>query len=285
MIRKALAWPLLAIVIVAAVALYKFFEYRRHSASLAARLEQIVPPGKHPEIPCAGVAAKRPLVLLALGQSNAGNHGSPPARPEEPLTLFADGKCIEASDPLPGATGTGGSIWQRLPTLLSAEKDSRPIVLSVLAVDATSIEDWTSPRSPLNSRLAAHLASMHRAGLAPALVLWQQGEADARTGTGQDDYAAGLARLAATLNEASGNAPIILARSTICQSAPNAAIRRAIAASASADRRFRLGPDTDVLSGETFRTGCHLTAEGLDSAAKMWATAISTEASTISSRQ
>ena len=45
----------------------------------------------------------------------------------------------------------------------------------------------------------------------------------------------------------------------------------------SSDLRFRLGPDMDTLSGNTFRNGCHLTEIGLGSAAKMWAATISAE--------
>lgn len=283
MSRSALSYALLAVAVMAAAALYRLLEQRRHGASLDARLAQIVAPGTHP-IPCSDVAATRPLVLLALGQSNAGNHGAPSARAAPPVTLIAEGQCLTATDPLPGGTGTGGSIWQRLPALLSAPQGARPVVLSVLsvlAVDATSIADWTAAQSPLRERLAAHVAAMRRLDLAPALVLWQHGEADARGGTSAADYAAGLGRLAAALSEAGANAPIVLARSTICQSAPNGAIRSAIAASVANDRRFRLGPDTDTLSSDAFRTGCHLTADGLDSAAKMWAATISSEASTI----
>jgi len=281
MSRRTLSCALLAVAVMAAAALYQWVAHHPHGAPLNARLAQIVAPGKHAQIPCAELAATRPLVLLALGQSNAGNHGAPSARAAAPVTLIAEGKCLTAADPLPGATGTGGSIWQRLPALLSAPLDARPVVLSVLAVDATSIADWTEAQSPLRERLAAQVAAMHRLGLAPALVLWQQGEADARDGTSEADYAAGLGRLAAALSEAGTNAPIVLARSTICQSAPNSAIRNAIEASVANDRRFRLGPDTDTLSSDAFRTGCHLTADGLDSAAKMWAATISSEASTI----
>lgn len=278
--RRTLACSLLAIASLAALSAYSLAE-RRHSPSLSTRLEQIVPVAGHREISCAEVAASRPLVLLALGQSNAGNHGSPSSRATEPLTLIAEGKCIVASDPLPGGTGTGGSIWQRLPAELAMQKYARPVVLSVIAVDATTIDDWTDPLSPLGKRLNAHVASMLRLGLAPALALWQQGEADARIGTGANDYASGLSRLAAMLSEAGAVAPIILARSTVCRSAPNTSIRSAIESIATNDRRFRLGPDTDTLSSDTFRNGCHLTSDGLDSAAKLWAAAIIGQASTI----
>lgn len=63
---------------------------------------------------------------------------------------------------------------------------------------------------------------------------------------------------------------------------PNTALRSAIESIATKDRRFRLGPDSDTLSSGTFRNGCHLTSDGLDSAAKLWAAAIIGQASTIS---
>jgi len=278
--RRTLACSLLAIAGIAALAAYGFTG-RRHDPSLSARLEQIVAVTSQREISCAEAAASRPLVVLALGQSNAGNHGAPLGHPAEPLTLIAEGRCIKASDPLPGGTGTGGSIWQRLPASLAAQKYPRPLVVSVLAIDATSIADWTNTRSPLRARLVAHVASMRHLGLPPDLVLWQQGEADARTGTAANDYVSGLGRLAATLSEAGSSAPIILAHSTVCRSAPNTALRNAVQDLVSGDRRFRLGPDTDTLADDTFRIGCHLTSEGLDSAANMWAAAIISQGSTI----
>lgn len=279
--RRILACSLLTIASLATFAVYSLVE-RRNGTSLSTRLEQIVPVAGHREISCAEVAASHPLVLLALGQSNAGNHGAPPSHTTTPLTLIAERKCIMASDPLPGGTGTGGSIWQRLPAELAMEKYARPVVLSVIAVDATSIGDWTDPHSPLGKRLVAHVAAMRRLGLAPDLMLWQQGEADARIGTAANDYANGLSRLAATLSEAGSTTPIILARSTVCRSAPNTSLRSAIESIVASDRRFRLGPDIDSLSSETFRNGCHLTSKGLDSAAKLWAAAIIGQASTIS---
>lgn len=284
MTRKAVAWwSLFAVAGIAAIAAYELVALQRQDASLITRMAQIIQVENHTEVPCAGVVAAHPLVLLAIGQSNAENHGSPPSGTAAPVTLIGEGKCISATAPapLPGGTGTGDNIWQRLPALLSTQKEASPIVLSVLAVDATSIANWTSPHSPLHERLAAHVASMHRLGLAPDLILWQQGEADARRGTSANEYAAGLGQLAAVLNEAGANAPIILARSTVCRSSPSAALRSAVEATVASDRRFRLGPDTDALSGDTFRNGCHLTAEGLDSAAKMWARVISAETLTI----
>lgn len=281
MSRKAWAWPLLTVAVAAAMSVYGSIEHRHEAESLTARIEQIVPVGDSLELSCADVAGERPFVILALGQSNAGNHGAPIGRSPEPVTLIAEGKCIKATAPLPGATGMDDSIWPRLPALLSSLTSSRRIVFSVLAVEATSIDDWTNQRSPLKNRLSAHVASMRRLDLAPNLVLWQQGEADALVGTRQESYSAGLYRLAAILNEAGTTAPIVLAHSTICRTTPNIAIRNAIEAAVANDHRFRLGPDTDTLSSDNYRNGCHLTADGLDSAAKMWSSSIKAGASEI----
>ncbi|MBK9234544.1 MAG: hypothetical protein IPO19_00130 [Rhodoferax sp.] len=152
--------------------------------------------------------ATRPLVLLVLGQSNAANHGA--LREQKPVALpvVLEEGCALATDPLPGATGRGGSIWSALPQALEAAGvDRRNVVFSVLAVDATSIADWTSPDSPLRQRLVQRLAALKRIGLMPDLVLWQQGEADARLGTDPMAYAAALQQLRTLLDAGGSQAP------------------------------------------------------------------------------
>jgi len=259
---------------IATVLLWVQTKPHRKDLSLEQRVAQIRHVGVLPEISCAELAKNRPLVLLALGQSNAGNHGSGSIPAGGPINLIADGKCVRSSDPLPGATGRGNSIWSRLPGLLVERMGNRQIVLSVLAVDATSIADWTDPQGPLNSLLAERIASMRHLGLPPSLILWQQGEADARDGTTESDYMAGLMKLGAIVDEAGACVPIILARSTACKSVQGTNIRNAMAKIASKGSRFRLGPDTDTLSGDNYRTGCHLKTAGLESAARMWASSI-----------
>ncbi|MBL8471207.1 MAG: hypothetical protein JNM98_05350 [Rhodocyclaceae bacterium] len=226
-------------------------------------------------VDCAGLAAQRPLVLLALGQSNAGNHGSLAAA-LPPVYLVSAGQCVLAADPLPGATGRGGSIWQRLPAALSERGWARPVVLSVLAVDATTLDDWTHPQSPLGAQLAEHVRSLNGLRLAPDFVLWQQGEADAKAGTEAAAYAARLDGLAVLLRDAGSTAPIFLARSTVCRSPPAAAIRASIEGAVAQRAQFRLGPDIDVLGAELRHDGCHLAAAGLDRAAQAWAEVILT---------
>ncbi|MBL8484387.1 MAG: hypothetical protein JNJ60_19475 [Rhodocyclaceae bacterium] len=274
---RVAAWLLLALAAAAAAALglRAWNKARLADASLAARMAQIQPVRDAPRLDCAALAAQKPLVLLALGQSNGGNHGVLENLALPPVPLFADGICVAADDPLPGATGSGGSIWRRLPAALAERGWSRPVLISVLAVDSSSIAEWTRADGALAAMLARRVQSMHAQGLAPQLILWQQGEADAKAGTTAADYGLGLDRLAAML-QANGNAaPIVLARSTLCRSVAQPELRSAIAARAAADARFRLGPDTDSLAAAAYRhDACHLSAAGLARAAQMWAEVI-----------
>jgi len=267
--RTAGVVALLLVLTIGALVLYRA---REQDAALNARLQSVQRLAGQQEVACSELRARRPLVLLAIGQSNAGNHGTAAPTALAPVPLIVDDRCVLADDPLPGATGSGASIWRRLPDAVARQGVVRPVVLGVLAVDATAIDDWTRERSPLRLGLQARLAAMRRVGLAPSLVLWQQGEADAAAGNGTQAYAEGLAALAATLTEAGSDAPILLARSTACRSSANEAIRAAIEAAPIDNPRMRLGPDTDLLQGSRMRSdGCHFSADGLDAAAKMWA--------------
>jgi lysophospholipase L1-like esterase len=145
--------------------------------------------------------------------------------------------------------------------------------MSVLAVDATSIGDWTRPGSHLSKRLVDQIQALKKLGLKPDFVLWQQGEADARQGTSAAEYQQGLHALATVLRQAGVQAPLVLARSTVCRTLPNEEIRVAIEQTvATKPGNFVLGPDTDRLQGGIYRSdGCHFSQAGLKQAAAQWA--------------
>ena len=150
--------------------------------------------------------------------------------------------------------------------------DRRNVVFSVLAVDATSIADWTSPDSPLRQRLVQRLAALKRIGLMPNLVLWQQGEADAMLGTDPMAYAAALQQLRTLLDAGGSQAPMLLARSTVCRSPSAVGLHAAVDRMVEAGSGFRMGPDTDTLLGLDNRVdGCHFSAAGQLRAAQLWA--------------
>ena len=239
--------------------------------SLEFRMAGIVSSRGKTEIACETVVAGKPVVLLALGQSNAANHGTRDG-PSPEVTLIDDERCVIAGDPLPGGTGDGGSIWSRLPGQMRAAGLKRPVVLSVLAVDATTIADWTAADSPLVARLKRRIDTLRALGAQPTLILWQQGEADAKRGTSEMDYLASLQALDRNLTAFGVGAPVLLARSTSCRSRPDERIRRALDQAIALNSRFGQGPDTDALPEQTMRRdSCHLNADGLGAAAALWA--------------
>jgi hypothetical protein len=265
------------LILLALVGVTQYLSMRREAA-LQNRLDLLAPLGRATEVSCTQLAARKPLVLLALGQSNAGNHGATSsvanADMMKPITMIWDGRCIQARDPLPGATGQGASIWPRLVALLEPDLGERPLVVSVLALDASTIDEWTRATSPLRSRLASQLASMKQLGMPPNAILWQQGEADARGGTSASEYAERLDRLADVLSQSGSTAPVYLAKSTVCRSPPSEPIRSAIEARVAQKGRWMSGPDTDALNNASLRhDGCHFSASGLDAAAQLWAAA------------
>lgn len=268
----------LALLIVGSATAIALHTKRQPNDSLRLRVAQIAKATDGTVVSCDDVAKQHPLVLLALGQSNAGNHGEMSPSNLESIFVIADGKCLVTTAPLPGATGNGDSIWVRLPRFLKERGlQNRPAVVAILAVDATTIDDWTNEQSPLPGLLSAQIAAMKQQSLPPDAILWQQGEAELKKKTTREEYLEGLKKLVRILDQAGNNSPLLLAKSTLCPDAVNEEIREAVKIAPVLDARFHAGPDTDIISGQRNRVGCHMTKEGLESAARMWASAIARE--------
>src|SRR5215203_6355453 len=59
------------------------------------------------------------MIALTFGQSNAANRGQKKYTcHNKKVLVFNDGKLYRARDPLPGATGPGGSVWSLLGDML-----------------------------------------------------------------------------------------------------------------------------------------------------------------------
>lgn len=275
MIRKLGLLLVATLVLGVAVWIYQA-RHPTQRAILVSKLDQVVRVTHEPIVDCASLAAQKPFVILALGQSNAANQGELVRTSSAPILLLADNKCALANDPLPGSTGRGASIWSRLPNYLLVAGLSQPLVLSVMGIDGTSISDWTDDQSPLRQRLTDRINSMKAQELMPTLILWQQGEADARSGTSNQAYEVGLDKLAVIVAQAGSDAPIVLAYSTFfCRFEVNDEIRKAISSKFAQNGRFKVGPDTDMLKDASFRfNGCHFSASGLNYAAQLWAKSI-----------
>jgi len=219
------------------------------------------------QVSCAP-AEGPPLRVLALGQSNAGNHGEPTGPGAATADFFFEGACYRTAGPVPDATGRGGALWPVLAPLL-AEVAGRPVQFAVLAVDASRLQEWIEP-GPIRDRLVQTLADQRRHGFVPDLVLWQQGEADARESTGRRRYRQQFQDLIALLRSQGVAAPMVTALSTRCRNAGSDAVRAALADAAAADSGIHLGPDTDTLEGAMRHDGCHFSQTGMQAAARLW---------------
>lgn len=262
-----------AILVAVAFGLQHALSQKRRDETLALRLTKIRSVAAAERIDCEGFRAQRPLVLLVLGQSNAGNHGEPPRSTgdEVAIQVMQKGVCGLSRSPLPGGTGDGGSVWTLLPGYLQQAGVQRPVVVQLLAVDATLIGDWTATSSPLRRLFEQTLSANKVSGLLPDLVLWQQGEADAQQQTSQEAYRQGLVTLGGVLRANDVHAPVIMAMSTVCRSSPYVPVRAAIDQLASTTGQYRMGPDTDALAAPVWRSdGCHWSLAGRHAAAQKW---------------
>ncbi|MFT3847209.1 MAG: acyltransferase family protein [Propionivibrio sp.] len=250
-----------------ALAWYKTHPLPRNPGDLVA---QTFEPSPTTAVDCPLTTQPKPIMLFVLGQSNAGNHGEslPANAAATPATYFHDGRCYETVGPAPGATGQGSNPWVILAPEL-ARAIGRPIVFSVLAVEGTEILNWTEP-GRLHDRLTETIDTQRKHGFIPDLVLWQQGEADAKAGTTRAKYIERFGGLVSTLREHGISAPIVVALSTVCGNKGSESVRNAFKAIVKTDPGIKLGPDTDTLALTMRLNECHLNAVGQRAAAQMW---------------
>lgn len=220
----------------------------------------------------SGAPGDSPVLVIALGQSNAASHAQP-GPPAAPVRVFTLAGCAQVMDPLPQTTGRGASIWTAVPALVRATR-GQEIVIAPLAVESSRIEHWLEPAFGLRARLEALLAAARASGLPVLAVLWQQGESDAKHGTEARHFRAHLLELRRLIDRAGLGAPLVVARSTWCEGREHDGLRRAIESAAASGRGVLVGPDTDRLGAE-YRHGCHFNAAGRTAAAKLWADEIS----------
>lgn len=245
---------------------------RGHARLLKQQLAKIERRQPGAEIPCAPPGARRPMVLLVLGQSNAANHGTSAAPSVAAIPVFFRGRCFLAREPLPGGSGEGASLWPLVAANFGGQLNGRSLLFAQLAVESTTIADWTRS-GPLRDALHAEIVALARAGLAVDLVLWQQGEADAKAHTGTEAYRQGLAELRRWLDAGGVRAPVVVALSTWCPGSDGSQVRDSIRQFAHSGKHFMVGPDTDALQGAMRSGGCHFSAAGLEAAAADWASA------------
>lgn len=218
----------------------------------------------------SSLPSERVMVALAFGQSNAANSGSVRGHAGEHVYNFYQGNLYEAQDPMLGATRDGGSVWTRLGRKLIASGEYDAVVFVTIGFGGSEVARWT-PGGDLHPRLLGAIRDLKNQGLTPTHLLWHQGEADNRLGTGKEAYTEHFLRMLGSIREQGINAPIYVSTATRYRyKGPNEQLRQAQTELVDAARGIWAGPDTDDL-GEVYRyDGTHFNGAGLGAFADLW---------------
>ncbi len=220
-------------------------------------------------------------VFLVLGQSNAANHGGTRHTAEDAAYSFdfLRMNCYRADDPLPGASGNGGSVWSRLGSRLVEAKLFRRILFVPLAFGGTFITDWT-PHHKSHKRTALALSRLRKElGMGPmpfSGVFWQQGEAEANhTRMSAEEYKAHFHDIVRDLRANGVFSPVFVALATLCEVnahpfTNHEAVRAAQSSLPDATAGIFAGPDVDGIGLEKRYDGCHLASSGLEACCELW---------------
>jgi len=224
---------------------------------------------------CNSIDRDHLLVILAVGQSIASNFGSVPFTPGKNVFSFYNGRCFPGRDPLPGAEGTGGSIWSRLGELIVQKGYARNVLIVAVGAGGSSVSEWV-PEAKYYPRLVDAASSMREANLKPGLVIWHQGSRDAAMNPEVyrkhlHEFVLAFPFLGIPLGQP---ARLFVATHTRCKGAAVPGIQAAQQGAVDHASYIFAGPNMDVLEDDLKYDGCHYNESGLNLAAKMWLGAI-----------
>lgn len=234
----------------------------------------VSPPTPKIVVPCPAQDDST-LVLLLIGQSNAGNfHGQrhASAHGDRVLNHF-DGRCYVAESPLLGTSGNQGEAWTRLGNRLVSSGRAGRVILVPAAIAASPVARWQAG-GDLNAMLLEVLAEL-RQHYRVTHVLWHQGEQDWFDRTASEEYSGRFVSLVESLRAAGVGAPVFVSVASRCGPDPAWSPDNAVAAAQRAlpdpQRGIFAGPDTDRLLGYLDRhDGCHFAGSGVEKFVEAW---------------
>ena len=231
------------------------------------------------QVNCAN--AIKPTVIILIGQSNIANYNNAPYDPLSNKILnfnIDDGKCYLASDPILGASGSGGSFATRMSEKLVKQKIADTVILVPISMGQSRVKDWATG-GKYNRRIEVVLKKLSDSGLKPDFILWQQGESEiAYQDPNGELYARMLSQVIHTFRRYSISAPFIIGLSTRCNQdiEISNSVRKGLILSAnkSLHSNVFLGPDLDNLGSSLRYDNCHMNEEGANEQAALWASSI-----------
>lgn len=220
-------------------------------------------------------------ILFTFGQSNSANHGQGLYTPHnEGVMNYFEGKVYPSQDPLIGATGEGGSVWNILADRMIDEDMAESVTIIPIGVGGVRIAEWAKGGS-LYEKLVQNVDMMKAQGIEPDYILWHQGESDNIAGTSAEDYIAMFETIREVFRSRGINTPIVIATASYhpyCiekENGCNSEIRKAQMQLAKKYSDIYSGPDTDKLDMAYHRAdGVHFSAKGQKEHAEGWLKAI-----------
>lgn len=203
--------------------------------------------------------------ILAIGQSNLANHCGT-AQASQFGEALAGGELFPLSDPVPGGTGTDGSVWPRVADRLAGLPWPGSLRLTLAAVGATSLAEWL-PGEKCFTALEERFAAGDGEGVTH--VVWQQGEKDTLLQTSTADYTDMFVRLHEAVTRTVGVVPWIICRSSYRMGVVNPDVVEAQAKLAASLPLAVEGPYLDGFGSEMRRDDTHFNDAGLDAFAAL----------------
>jgi|GEM_PF-4609612 len=205
------------------------------------------------------------IVLISGGQSNAANSISSKYKPSRSVSVWFDGKCYGASDPLLGANGKNGSIWSLLAEKIS-KKEKKPVLLINGGVGGTQFSDWNDDRSGYYQALLKRVESAKENGFIPDLILWHQGETDALVEKNRDVVEKDITDFLDRLTSSISQTPVYLFQASKCighfRENGVAEFIEAVNKAANKFDDVHIGFNTDTLGNDFRWDTCHFNSRG-----------------------
>lgn len=208
------------------------------------------------------------IVVVTGGQSNAANSISLPYTAGPQVSVWFDGKCYPAKDPILGANGYSGSLWSLMGEEL-ANTTGKHILLINGAIGGTQYADWNDPRSGYLEALLQRIETARKASFSPDIVIWHQGETDAEVEKDPQAIRAALTELSDSILDGIPGVPLYMFQASKCIGARRANgvehVRNIQADLAHSDPRIFVGMNTDTLDNDFRWDTCHFNSRGRQS--------------------
>lgn len=212
------------------------------------------------------VNGQKTLIFLVVGQSLAANHSgttlfTPASLLIHNLNIY-NGTLYRCADPILGASGALFSWVCRLGQNLITAGDAARVIFIPVAIGGSTSADWGGGGLSGRLQVAANYARLY--GWPITAVLWEDGTTDAQLGTSGAAIQANVIRAQNILIGQGFDVPWLIAIESMSVNVTNTTVRTAeVALQNSSAKRFA-GPDTDTLTGITYRSdGTHWTDTGL----------------------